>query len=151
MPRVTKVTQPTAVPSPTPALLVVSRFRVPDGQRASFDANARTALSVLVAQPGCVAAGLGQSTDEPDLLVLRTEWTGVGAYRRALSAYDVKVGAVPLLSLAIDEPSAYEVVVAAGADGLVEFDSGLAADAKVVRLGEAAAGAVASVTTDRDR
>ena len=70
---------------------------------------------------------------------------------RALSAYDVKVGAVPLLSLAIDEPSAYEVVVAAGADGLVEFDSGLAADAQVVRLGEAAAGAVASVTTDRDR
>ena len=35
----------------------------------------------------------------------------VGAYRRALSSYDVKVGAVPLLSRALDEPSAYEAVV----------------------------------------
>jgi hypothetical protein len=34
----------------------------------------------------------------------------VGSYRRALSAYDVKVTAVPLLSQAIDEPSAYELV-----------------------------------------
>ena len=32
-----------------------------------------------------------------------------GAYRRALSAYDVKLDAVPLLSRALDEPSAYEI------------------------------------------
>ena len=37
-------------------------------------------------------------------------WEDVGAYRRALSSYDVKVTAVPLLSRAVDEPSAYEVV-----------------------------------------
>ena len=37
-----------------------------------------------------------------------TRWKDVGSYRRALSSYDVKVGAVPLLSRAIDEPSAYE-------------------------------------------
>jgi hypothetical protein len=42
--------------------------------------------------------------------VLTTEWENVGAYRRALSSYEVKVGAVALLSTAIDEPSAYEVV-----------------------------------------
>jgi hypothetical protein len=34
----------------------------------------------------------------------------VGSYRRALSSYDVKVTAVPLLSLAYDEPSAFEVM-----------------------------------------
>ena len=39
-----------------------------------------------------------------------TRWEHVGAYRRALSTHDVKVRAVPLLSSALDEPSAYEVV-----------------------------------------
>ena len=66
--------------------------------------------TALAAQPGCLAAAIGQSTDDPDLIVVRTEWAGVGAYRRALSAFDVKVNAVPLLSAAIDEPSAYELV-----------------------------------------
>ncbi len=37
-----------------------------------------------------------------------TRWKDVGSYRRALSSYDVKVGAVRLLGRAIDEPSAYE-------------------------------------------
>ena len=40
--------------------------------------------------------------------MLTTEWESVGAYRRALSAYDVKLTAVPVLSRALDEPSAYE-------------------------------------------
>ena len=43
--------------------------------------------------------------------MLTTEWEGPGAYRRALSAYDVKLAAVPTLSRALDEPSAYEPVV----------------------------------------
>ena len=38
------------------------------------------------------------------------EQKNVGSYRRALSSYDVKVEAVPLLSLAVDEPSAYELM-----------------------------------------
>jgi hypothetical protein len=42
--------------------------------------------------------------------VLTTTWEHVGAYRRALSSYDVKLNAVPLLSRALDEPSAYELV-----------------------------------------
>ena len=42
--------------------------------------------------------------------MLTTEWEGPGAYRRALSAYDVKLTAVPTLSRALDEPSAYERV-----------------------------------------
>ena len=46
----------------------------------------------------------------PSLWVLQTRWENVGSYRRALSSYDVKVGAVSLLSRAVDEPSAYELV-----------------------------------------
>jgi hypothetical protein len=40
--------------------------------------------------------------------VLTTRWHGAGSYRRALSAYDVKLTAVPVLGRALDEPSAYE-------------------------------------------
>ena len=39
-----------------------------------------------------------------------TTWEGPGAYRRALSSYDVKLRAVPVLGRALDEPGAYEVV-----------------------------------------
>ena len=53
---------------------------------------------------------IGRNVDDPELWVLATEWEGPGAYRRALSSYDVKLAAVPTLSRAIDEPSAYESV-----------------------------------------
>ena len=53
---------------------------------------------------------LARALDDPTLWVLTTRWDNVGAYRRALSSYDVKLQAVPLLSRAVDEPSAYEVV-----------------------------------------
>ena len=39
-----------------------------------------------------------------------TRWENVGAYRRALSSYDLKLHGVPVLSHALDEPGAYEVV-----------------------------------------
>ena len=132
---------------PSAALLVVSRFRVPTDEREGFLAGIATAMDVLAGQPGCRGISLGQSTDEGDLLVLRSEWDGVGAYRRALSSFDVKVHAVPLLSTAIDEPSAYEVVRHVDAAGVHEAVSGLAADAGEVGLGSAAAATVRPVSS----
>lgn len=124
--------------NPSAGLLVVSRFRVPDAERAEFLTAAAAAVDALAAQSGCRGISLGQSTDDSDLLVISSEWDGVGAYRRGLSAFDVKVNAVPLLSRAIDEPSAYEVVRRTDAGGTVVAVSGLAADADSIGLGEAA-------------
>lgn len=90
-------------------MLVVNRFRV-EVDDESFRADVQGALDVLAARPGYVDGHVGRNLDEPTLWVLATRWDGVGSYRRALSSYDVKVGAVPLLSRAIDEPSAYEVL-----------------------------------------
>ena len=132
---------------PNPGLLVVSRFRVPTERRPGFLLDAEAAMAVLAAQPGCRGVSLGQSTDEADLMLIRSEWDGVGAYRRGLSAFDVKVTAVPLLSTAIDEPSAYEVVVHHGTSGVERGSSGLAADAGEVGLGRAAAAVVPPVST----
>jgi quinol monooxygenase YgiN len=91
-------------------VLVVSRFRVPEADGEGFRAELAAAKEVLAARPGYVEGTVGRNLDDPTLWVLVTRWENVGAYRRALSSYEVKLNAVPLLSRAVDEPSAYEVV-----------------------------------------
>lgn len=91
-------------------MIVVNRFRVPMHEQEQFRSDLQGAREALAARPGHVASRVGRNADDPQLWVLTTEWEGVGAYRRALSAYDVKLTAVPVLSRAIDEPSGYELV-----------------------------------------
>ena len=89
-------------------MIVVNRFRVPAEDSDAFRADLERARDVLSVQAGYVVGRIGRNVDEPELWVLMTEWEGPGAYRRALSSYDVKIAAVPTLSRAIDEPGAYE-------------------------------------------
>jgi quinol monooxygenase YgiN len=120
-------------------MLVVTRYRVAENEATAFRERARTALLALTQRPGCLSAHLSRAVDDPTLWTLTTTWTSVGDYRRALSAYEVKVSAVPLLSLAIDEPTAFEdLLVWMPAGGVVEDELALAADADRVSLGEAA-------------
>jgi hypothetical protein len=91
-------------------VLVISRFQVPETEADAFRAGLEDALTVLAAQKGYVDGAIGRNVDDPGRWVLQTRWVGPGAYRRALSAYDVKVRAWALLAQAVDEPSAYEVV-----------------------------------------
>lgn len=91
-------------------MIVVQRFRVDPADETQFRADAETALEVLSEQRGCLDGHLGRNVDDPTLWVLQTLWEGPGAYRRGLSAYDVKVRAWQLLGRALDEPSAYELV-----------------------------------------
>ena len=92
------------------SVIVLNRFRVPDERRETFRDQAAAAMGVLQTKAGLVSIELVQNVDEPDLWVLTTRWENVGAYRRALSSYDVKLHGIPVLSRAIDEPGAYEVV-----------------------------------------
>jgi len=91
-------------------VIVVNRFRVREEAAEGFREGLRAALASLAARPGYVDGTVGRNVDDPTLWVLTTRWSGAGSYRRALSSYDVKVAAVPLLSTALDEPSAYETV-----------------------------------------
>lgn len=91
-------------------MIVVNRFRVPEDDGERFRADVQRAHEALAERPGYLAGTIGRNVDDPSLWVLSTTWEHVGAYRRALSAYDVKLHAVPTLSRALDEPSAYEVV-----------------------------------------
>jgi quinol monooxygenase YgiN len=92
-------------------VLVLTRFSVAPGDVESFRPALEEALAVLSAQKGFVAGEVGRNVDDPTLWVLRTSWDGPGAYRRALSAYDVKMRAWETLGRALDEPTAYEVVL----------------------------------------
>ncbi|TDD18968.1 antibiotic biosynthesis monooxygenase [Kribbella turkmenica] len=89
-------------------MFVVIRFRVAEAEQAEFAVRLQAAVDVLQQQKGFVAARAGQNVDDPELIALTMEWLNIGSYRRALSPYEVKLAAVPLLSLAIDEPTAYE-------------------------------------------
>jgi quinol monooxygenase YgiN len=105
-------------------VLVAMRFRVPEAGAEDFLDQAQAALRALAQCPGYVDGGVGRATDDPTLWLISLRWDSVGAYRRALSGYDVKVAAVPLLSTAIDEPTAYELL----ADAATRRDSDRTAD-----------------------
>lgn len=94
-------------------MLVVNRFRVASEDAAAFRIDVERARDLLAARPGFLEGHVGRNVDDPGLWVLQTRWADVGSYRRALSSYDVKVGAVQLLAQAVDEPSAYELVTEA--------------------------------------
>ncbi|MBA3309508.1 MAG: antibiotic biosynthesis monooxygenase [Nocardioidaceae bacterium] len=96
-------------------MLVISRFRYDDALADSARTQLSGCLDQLGARPGFVRGSVGRALDDPALWVLHTEWENVGSYRRALSSYEIKVAVAPLLSAAIDEPSAYEVIVGEGA------------------------------------
>jgi heme oxygenase (mycobilin-producing) len=105
-------------------VLVINRFVVSDGDEAEFSERARTALGVLAERPGYVSGALARAWDDPTQWVLSTEWASVGAYRRALGGFEVKVHATPLLAQSLDEPSAYEVLVRTDETGAVtSFES----------------------------
>jgi heme-degrading monooxygenase HmoA len=120
-----------------PAFLAISRYRVPVD--VDFLPRVRSALATLAECPGFEYGSVGQSTDETDLLVITTRWSSVGAYRKALSRFDVKTEVVPLLSMAENESTAFEVVHERTPRGFVDAPSGRAADADTANLGSAAA------------
>jgi len=110
-------------------VLVVNRFVV-DGDEADFRSRVGTALAALASRPGYLRGRLGRAYDDRTRWTLVTEWESVGAYRRALSAYDVKVDATPLLAQSLDEPSALEVLAEAPPGGpVVSAVSDLAGEA----------------------
>ena len=123
-------------PGPRPEFVALLRFRAPDVP--GLMSELREAATLFATFPGFVDARVSRAIDEGGLIVLELAWETVGAYRRALSSYDVKVRVVPIISRAIDEPTAYEVLHVRDADGSVDAAGALAADAQSVSLGRAA-------------
>jgi quinol monooxygenase YgiN len=88
-------------------VFAVTRFRAQGANGEALAAAVVPLLAALAARPGFRDGELGRSADDPDLWALVTRWDGVGAYRRALSAAEVKITGAPVWVHALDEPSVY--------------------------------------------
>ncbi|GAB3230648.1 hypothetical protein GCM10027447_25280 [Glycomyces halotolerans] len=90
-------------------MLVLYRFAVSERETEDFARDAETALAALASCDGYLRGGLCRAVDEDATWLLWSEWSGVGAYRRSLSNYQVKMS-TPLLSRALPEASGFEVL-----------------------------------------
>ena len=96
------------------------------------------ALRTLSESAGFVNGAVGRSIDDPSFSVITMQFADVGAYRKALSRFEVKAHVVPFLSTTLDEISTYEVIAAYSCDGRQEFTSAYAEDSHRTQLGSAA-------------
>ncbi|MEV6306420.1 antibiotic biosynthesis monooxygenase family protein [Actinoplanes sp. NPDC051861] len=94
-------------------MLVLNRFLAPPETQDDFLSRAHAALAALAQCPGYRSGRLARALEDPSAWTLVTEWESVGAYRRALGNFDVKVHATPLLAVSLDEPSAFETLASA--------------------------------------
>ena len=88
-------------------MFAVTRLRVPMGDAGALAEHVDALLAALAARPGFRDGEAGRSADDPTLWALVTRWEGVGSYRRALSAAEVKIAGAPVWVHAVDEPGAY--------------------------------------------
>ena len=99
-------------------MIALLQFRPDPAQSAEqFQSDAEQALRLLAERPGYLRGSVGRATDDAGSWLLLTEWESVGAYRRGLGGYQVKLLATPLLSQALDQPSAFEQLLQIGPDG----------------------------------
>jgi quinol monooxygenase YgiN len=88
-------------------VFVLTRLRPPDGEAAEFARAGAALLGALSARPGFLGGEVGRAAEEPGLWALLTRWDGVGSYRRALSAAEVKITGAPVWVHAVDEPGVF--------------------------------------------
>ena len=89
-------------------MFAVTRLRVTAEQAEALEQAVTALLEALAARPGYRGGELGRAADDPTLWALVTRWDGVGAYRRGLSAAEVKIAGAPVWVHAVDEPGVYE-------------------------------------------
>jgi hypothetical protein len=116
---------------------VVLRFE----QLVSLDEWLREAervLDLFSAKPGFQSAKVGLALDDDSTGLLILKFDSVGSYRRALSAYDIKVEATSFLSAARDESSAFEILIDVTNGKKTRYQSEKSASIEEVSLGESA-------------
>lgn len=109
--------------------VVVMRFAVPTDSANAFEDEASGVARLLTGFDGCTGVDVARASDDRELWVVVARWDSVGSYRKALSSFEVKLNAVPFLSRAIDEPTAFEVLFGSDAAGERAASSDLAGDA----------------------
>ena len=88
-------------------MFAVTRLRVSAEDSDELAPAVDGLLAALSARPGFRDGEVGRAADDPTLWAMVTRWDGVGFYRRALSAAEVKIAGAPVWVHAVDEPGAY--------------------------------------------
>ena len=88
-------------------MFAVTRLRVSEAEAGTVATQLEALLGALGTRPGFRDGQVGQAADDPSLWMLLTRWDGVGNYRRALSAAEVKIAGAPVWVHALDEPGVY--------------------------------------------
>ncbi|MGY2067956.1 antibiotic biosynthesis monooxygenase family protein [Blastococcus sp. SYSU DS0619] len=88
-------------------MFAVTRLRVAEADAPALADEVARLLAALATRPGFRDGELGRAADDPALWALVTRWDGVGSYRRALSAAEVKIAGAPVWVHAVDEPGVY--------------------------------------------
>jgi quinol monooxygenase YgiN len=100
-------TSPVRVDDERDDVFAVTRFRATGDEADALAAAVAPLLAALGARPGFLGGELGRAADDPELWALVTRWDGVGSYRRALGAAEVKITGAPVWVHALDEPGVY--------------------------------------------
>ena len=85
--------------------------------------EAKDAIKVLQARSGFIAANVFHNADSSERYLIKTDWTDVGSYRRALGSMEAKVGVWPFLANMRDEPTAFEMLIDFTPDSVTEYES----------------------------
>lgn len=85
-------------------MIAITRFA---DQGPDFATEAAPVISWWSARAGCLTMDLVQNLDDHGLWAIVSRWESVGAYRKSFNGYDAKMILTPLLSRAVDEPSAF--------------------------------------------
>ncbi|WP_233492495.1 antibiotic biosynthesis monooxygenase family protein [Blastococcus sp. TF02A-30] len=88
-------------------MFAVTRLRATGDDGEELAGAVAALLDALGGRAGFLGGEVGRSTEDPTLWALLTRWDGVGSYRRALSAAEVKIAGAPVWVHALDEPGVY--------------------------------------------
>jgi quinol monooxygenase YgiN len=116
-------------------IAVIVQLVVPGGARVQFE-QAYERMGELCAQsPGFLSSELGQSTDSLEDFTMIHRWADVGAYRKFLSRYEVKLEVIPFLSTFTKDSVTVEIIMDSQSDRVESGTSSLALDAQTFDRG----------------
>lgn len=116
-------------------IAVIAQLVVPADARDHFDQGYERMVALCTESRGFLSSELGQSTDSLEDLTLIHRWADVGAYRKFLGRYEVKLEVIPFLSTFTKESVTVEIVSDSQSDRLERGTSSLAFDAQTFNRG----------------
>jgi hypothetical protein len=116
-------------------IAVIAQLVVPADARGHFDQGCERMVELCGESPGFLSSELGQSTDSLEDFTLIHRWADVGAYRKFLGRYDIKLEVIPFLSTFTKDSVTVEIIRDSQSDRVEGGTSSLAIDAQTFDRG----------------